>query len=153
MIYKIREIVPDITITTDILVGFPGEKEVDFLKTVDLVKKIRFDYAFMFRYSPMDNTLSSLLEGDIEDDEKKRRLKEIIKIQYDITKEKAKEMIGKKERCIAINNAKRGGILCKSFRGKSVVINEDVNLGDEMLVEIVEVKGNTLIGKIIKKEE
>lgn len=153
LINKIREIVPDITITTDILVGFPGEEEDDFENTLNLIKEINFDFAFMFRYSPRENTLSSLMDEKIDDDEKKRRLNEIIKTQYRITKEKAISMLGKEERCIAMTEAKKNGILCKSWTGKNIIVNENVKTGEELLVKIVDIKGNTLIGKIVKKEE
>lgn len=153
LIGKIKEILPDITITTDILVGFPGEDEDDFQQTLDLINEIRFDYAFMFRYSPRDKTLSSLLDESIDDNEKKRRLNEVIKTQYKITKEKSLRMVGCEGRCIVMNKAKRNGFLCKDFTGKSIIVDEDVKIGEEIFVKIIDVKGNTLIGKILKKEE
>lgn len=152
-IMKIREILPDITITTDILVGFPGEEEKDFIETLEMIKKIRFDFAFMFRYSPRDKTLSSLMDEKIDDKEKKRRLEEIIKTQYKITKDKSLGMIGYNRRCIVMKKAKRGGFLCKDFTGKNIIVKEYVNIGEEVFVKIIDVKGNTLIGKILKKEE
>ncbi len=152
-IMKIREILPDITITTDILVGFPGEEEKDFIETLEMIQKIRFDFAFMFRYSARDKTLSSLMDEKMDDKEKKRRLEEIIKTQYKITKDKSLAMIGNNRRCIVMKKAKRGGFLCKDFTGKNIIVKEDVNIGDEVIVKIIDVKGNTLIGKILKKEE
>uniref|UniRef100_A0A7C4YF10 tRNA-2-methylthio-N(6)-dimethylallyladenosine synthase n=1 Tax=candidate division WOR-3 bacterium TaxID=2052148 RepID=A0A7C4YF10_UNCW3 len=153
LIGRIRDIVDDITLTTDILVGFPSEREEDFEKTVELIKMIRFDYAFMFRYSPREKTLSSLMDEFIDDEEKKRRLRKVIGIQYVITKEKSLNMLGKRKKCIGLSYAKKGGILCKGFDGKNIVVNEDAELGKEMEVEIIDVQGNTLIGKILKKEE
>ena len=70
---EIRRHVPDAAITTDVIVGFPGETEADFLETRDLVRAISFDQAFIFRYSPRKDTPAAAMEGQISEEEKMRR--------------------------------------------------------------------------------
>ena len=70
---RLREGVPDIAITTDIIVGYPGETEEDFESTRRVMEEAGFDNAFVFKYSPRPGTPSSLLEDDVPDEEKRRR--------------------------------------------------------------------------------
>ena len=68
LVRKIKEAVPDISLTTDIIVGFPGETEEDFLETMDVVKKVRYDSAFTFIYSKRTGTPAAIMENQISDD-------------------------------------------------------------------------------------
>ena len=70
-----RSIVPEIGITTDIIVGFPSETEADFLETLDIVREARFDAAFTFQYSPRDGTAATLLDDDVPPRVKRERLR------------------------------------------------------------------------------
>ena len=70
---RLREAVPDLALTTDVIVGFPGETEEDFLLTRSLMEEARFDNAFIFKYSPRPGTLSATWEDDVPDAEKVRR--------------------------------------------------------------------------------
>ena len=71
---KLKETVPDISITTDIIVAFPGESEEDFNETLDLVSKAEFEGAFTFIYSPREGTPAATYQNDLTEDEKKERL-------------------------------------------------------------------------------
>jgi len=75
LVFKIRKKIPDVKISTDIIVGFPGETKKQFENTVKLVKEIGFYKAFISRYSPRPNTLASKLKDDVSNEEKKRRWK------------------------------------------------------------------------------
>jgi len=83
-----RRIVKDGVLTTDIIVGFPGEKEADFQDTYNLVKDTRFDAAYIFKYSPRPNTAAAKLEDDVEKKEKERRHSLILELQKKISKQK-----------------------------------------------------------------
>jgi len=85
IINKIREEFPFASVTTDILVGFPGEDESDFLETVDLIKKIKFDRSFVFIYSKRPLTKGYQYEDEVPHSEKLRRINYLIKIQDEIT--------------------------------------------------------------------
>ena len=80
----IRKYMPDACITTDIIVGFPGETEEDFLETVDLVKQVKFDSAFTFIYSKRTGTPAARMEDPVTLDEKKHRLQRLNDVLSDI---------------------------------------------------------------------
>ena len=74
LVRKIKERIPNVSITTDIIVGFPGETEEDFLKTLDIVNEVKYDLAYTFIYSPREGTPASKMEDNTSMEEKKERL-------------------------------------------------------------------------------
>lgn len=91
----VREKMPDIAVTTDLITGFPGETEEMHKETLELLKEVRFDSAYTFIYSPRTGTPAARMEDQIDDETKHRRLNEIMEIQNQISFEKNKEMEGK----------------------------------------------------------
>mgnify|MGYP001016459854 CR=1 FL=1 len=89
LIDKLRKAIPDISVTTDIIVGFPGETEEDFNLTLDLVKKAQFDSAFTFIYSKRTGTPAAKLPNQVDEEIKKQRLNTLMEVQKEITKEKS----------------------------------------------------------------
>ena len=77
LFYKIKEMVPNCSITTDIIVGFPGEEKQDFQDTIDLVNELQYDLAYTFIYSPREGTPASVMKDDTSMEEKKERLSEL----------------------------------------------------------------------------
>ena len=151
IIKEAREIVPDITITTDIIVGYPGEEEDDFRKTLELVEEVEFDYAFMFRYSPRKGTLAALVPERLTDEQKKERLSRLIDIQNRITLKKNKALIGKERELLVFGRAKKDGNIGKDITGKMIVFEGAVPRGEIVKVKITEVSGWTPKGSIIEK--
>ena len=92
---RLREKIPDIAITTDIIVGFPGETEEDFLETMDVVKQVRYDSAFTFIYSKRTGTRAATMENQVPDDVVKDRFDRLLKEVQTISSEKAKCYEGK----------------------------------------------------------
>lgn len=92
---RLREQIPDIAITTDIIVGFPGETEEDFLETMDAVKQVRYDSAFTFIYSKRTGTRAATMENQVPDDVVKDRFDRLLKEVQTISSEKAKCYEGK----------------------------------------------------------
>ncbi len=91
----IRERIPDASITTDVIVGFPGETERDFLDTLDLFEYVRFDGAFSFAYSPRPGTAAATFSDQVPEEEKKRRLHRLNERQYEIAREKNEQRVGR----------------------------------------------------------
>jgi tRNA-2-methylthio-N6-dimethylallyladenosine synthase len=91
---NLRKVCPQISITSDIIVGFPGETQKDYQETIDMMKKIRFDSTFSFKYSERKGTAAERLEGKIEEGEKQRRLKQLQALQDMHTLEKNTELEG-----------------------------------------------------------
>ncbi len=84
IIERLRSLIPQIDITTDIIVGFPGEREEDFQDTLELMKEIRFTNAYMFKYSPRPETPAEKMAGQIPEEKKLQRLHKVIDLQREI---------------------------------------------------------------------
>ncbi|HQJ56840.1 MAG TPA: MiaB/RimO family radical SAM methylthiotransferase, partial [Caldisericia bacterium] len=148
IINKIREEFPFASVTTDILVGFPGEDESDFLETVDLIKKIEFDRSFVFIYSKRPLTKGYQYEDEVPHSEKLRRINYLIKIQDEITLKRYGEYIGK-EVDVLIENIKGGSGIGKEKGGRVVIVEDvtDDDIGKIVKVEIDRVNIRELFGK------
>lgn len=94
LIEKLREKVPGISITTDLIAGFPGETEEDFQDTLDLVRRAEFDIGFCFRYSPRRDTPAASMPDQLPEEVKMQRLYELLKIQDEISVTKNRAMTG-----------------------------------------------------------
>jgi len=95
LVEKIRTAIPDISLTTDIIVGFPGETEEDFLETVDVVKKVRYDSAFTFIYSKRTGTPAAVMENQIPEDLVKDRFNRLLETVQTIGREMSARDTGK----------------------------------------------------------
>lgn len=90
---KLRSNIPDIAISTDLIVGFPGETDEQFRKTLKMVEDIKFDWAYMFSFNPIPNTPAEKLAGQMTMKEKNTRLNELVQLQNAITVDKNKSFI------------------------------------------------------------
>ena len=95
LVDRIRQAMPDIALTTDIIVGFPGETEEDFEETMDLVKKVRYDNAFTFIYSKRTGTPAAAMEDQVPEEDVKRRFDRLLKTVQEISAEKAMKLEGR----------------------------------------------------------
>lgn len=95
LVDKLRAAIPDISLTTDLIAGFPGETREDFNLTLDLMRDISFDYAFCFKYSEREGTEACSFENQLPESERLSRLQEMIELQRQITLEKFSTQIGK----------------------------------------------------------
>ena len=93
-IERLRHIYPDIAITSDIIVGFPGETEADFKETLDLIKTVEYDNLFSFKYSDRSNTASACFPNKISKQEKSDRLQRLLELQEYFTLKKNKAIVG-----------------------------------------------------------
>ncbi|MFH2004021.1 MAG: tRNA (N6-isopentenyl adenosine(37)-C2)-methylthiotransferase MiaB, partial [Bacteroidota bacterium] len=107
LIENIKKIIPGVSISTDIITGFPTETEEDHRMTIELMKQVRFDGAFMFAYSPREKTKAWSMTDDVSQAEKVRRLSEIIEIQNKISYENNLTQIGKHVEVLIEGTSKR----------------------------------------------
>ena len=146
-IEKLRQI-PDITISTDVIVGFPGESEKDFEDTIDVVQKSGFEQMFSFVYSPRPHTEAATYENQVDKEIAKNRLHKLQALQREIMEEKSKSQIGKVYK-VLIERYEDGKIYGKSDNFYSVVANGDEsNLGKIVEITINDAKHSTLIGEL-----
>jgi tRNA-2-methylthio-N6-dimethylallyladenosine synthase len=148
IVEKIRENFKDASITTDLLVGFPGEEEEDFLLTIEYVKKIEFDRAFMFSYSKRPKTLGEKFECEVPEDEKLKRLNYLIKVQDEITLKRYSEFIGKEVE-VLIENVKDNKGIGKERGGRVVVVDgvKENEVGMILKAKVDRVNIRELFGK------
>lgn len=151
LIKKARTMIPGVAITTDILVGFPGETESDFLDTHNLMKKVRFEEAFTYRYSSRPGTKAAQMKSHLSERERLDRLNRIINLQRRITLQKKREMIGQ---CVEVLPECTSKKSSEEWMGRTntnhVVVfpKGDISLGQSVKVFIETCKGSTLRGKI-----
>ncbi len=148
IVNKIREKMPLCGITTDIMVGFPGESEGDFEDTLDIVKQVKFSGAFTYIYSPRKGTPASIME-QIPYEIKSKRIQKLIKTQNQITKELSKNYEGKIYR-VLVEDTKDDGKLCgRTDCGRLVTFSGDKSLiGSFKNILITKSQSASLFGEI-----
>ena len=152
LINKIRNIDPGASITSDIIVGFPGETEEDFQKTLSLVRKCRFDMAFTFAYSSRPGTAAENMEKEVDSEEKKARLHKLMEVQNKISKEKNKQLVGEKLEVLVEGESKKNSdnYSSRTETNKLVIVPGKPELKGKIIpVEITEAGSWTLYGKIL----
>jgi tRNA-2-methylthio-N6-dimethylallyladenosine synthase len=102
-----RASVPGLAVTTDVMVGFPSETEAEFEMTLAALRDLRFDAAFMFRYSVREGTNAADLQDDVAEDVKIDRLKRLIALQNDITDSRKQELVGRTVEILVEEESKR----------------------------------------------
>ena len=152
-IHKLKERIKNLNLTTDIIVGFPGESEDDYLKTYNLVKEIEFDDAFMYKYNSRKSTFAyDNYKDEISAIEKRERLSGIIDLQRDISRKKRLLRIGTEFEAIAEKWSKkgRGKILALTKEDIMMVFNgEEKDFKGVFKLKVTALKGNTLFGEKI----
>ncbi|MAA74637.1 MAG: tRNA (N6-isopentenyl adenosine(37)-C2)-methylthiotransferase MiaB [Salinisphaeraceae bacterium] len=155
-IRKLREIRPDISLSTDIIVGHPGETEADFEQTMALVEEIRFDQAFSFIYSKRPGTPAADMADDVPREIKQARLARLQARINEFNAEYMQSMVGTPQRVLVEGPAKRGG---RQLAGRTDS-NRWVNfegperlIGHFVTVQITEALRNSLRGRVVINEE
>ena len=153
LVAKMREHIPNISISTDVIVGFCGETEEDFMETYNLMAEIRYDSAFMFKYSSREGTLAHrTLDDDVINEEKGRRLREIIELQEDISHEINQGLISETVEVLVEGESRREA---EKYQGKTdgfktaVFPKESSQVGDLVRVKVESATAHTLIGSIV----
>lgn len=149
----IRRIIPDCGLTTDIFVGYHDETEEDFQQTLSLMKTVRFDSAFMFKYSERPGTYAAkLLPDNVSEEEKIRRLNELISLQTQISAERNKEDEGKEFDILIERFSKRSHdqLMGRTPQNKAVVIPKgNHHIGETVRVRITGSSSATLMGELL----
>jgi tRNA-2-methylthio-N6-dimethylallyladenosine synthase len=132
----LRFLMPDISLSTDIIVGFPTETEEDFAMTMELLEKIRFNNVFSFRYSPRPLTAASKTKDDIPEDTKIDRLIRLQAKQKDIQLELNRKHLGKTMKVLCLGPSKKGNLLAGRNEGFQVVNFSSANNVSQGMVQV-----------------
>ena len=149
---KLREAVPGIGLSTDIIVGFPGETEAQFEDTMRLVEEVRYDSAFTFIYSPRIGTRAAAMEGQIPEEISKARIQKLIALQEGLQQETLKRFTGTEEEVLVEGFSRRSGkaVSGKGRHGVSITLPGSAgDIGEIVRCRVTEMKQNTLIAERI----
>jgi len=155
LVRRLRKVCPDIGLTSDIIVGFPGETLEQFEETMSLVRKVRFDAAYTFIYSPRQGTRAATYPDDTPYEVKSERIQRLIDLQQAIALEVLESQVGRRERVLveAVSTRDSGAVGGKTPRGHMVNFAGDSALiGRFVDVEITSAGRNTLRGRMIDPE-
>lgn len=154
LVGKLRSAMPGVCLSTDIIAGFPGETQADFEATLDLMRDIRYDSAFMFKYSERKGTAAFReLPDTVSEEEKVRRLEAIIGLQNSVSQEINQTYLGRVEKVLVQGDARKGEDKAtgKTDGFKTVVFPRDGAVDNTFVdVEITEATLRTLMGRIVR---
>jgi tRNA-2-methylthio-N6-dimethylallyladenosine synthase len=147
LVARLRDAVPDLALSTDVIVGFPGESPADFEATCRLLDDIGFDQAFLFKYSPRTPTKAAKWPDAIPDEEKCRRLSEVIALQEAISAERNRRWIGRRVEVLVEGPARRppGHVAGKTPQFTTTVVGADVEPGTFLMATVASATAHTLI--------
>tara|TARA_B100002051_G_C16745729_1_gene647495 strand:+ start:12200 stop:13558 length:1359 start_codon:yes stop_codon:yes gene_type:complete len=152
LVQMIRQYIPDCGITTDIIVGFPGETDEEFQETLEVVSKVKFDTAFMFKYSSRPGTKASHYTDQIDEKTKQKRLQTLIEFQQNISLMNNRKKIGQNLDVIIEKISKKS---INQWAGRTesntwVIFDKNSfnKIGDVVNINILDARGITLFGKI-----
>jgi tRNA-2-methylthio-N6-dimethylallyladenosine synthase len=150
----LRKVCPEISITSDIIVGFPGETDKDYQETIDMMEKIRFDSTFSFKYSERKGTLAQKLAGKIDECEKQVRLKQLQTMQDMHTLQKNMELEGSCQEVLIEGKSKNSGEDLMGRTRSWRIVNfkgEQKSVGKLTDVTITKAYLHSLRGKVIEE--
>tara|TARA_Y100000814_G_scaffold247363_1_gene193061 strand:+ start:2442 stop:3803 length:1362 start_codon:yes stop_codon:yes gene_type:complete len=153
LVSKIREYMPNCTLSTDIIVGFPGESEDDFVETLEVVEKVKFDFSYMFKYSSRPGTKASQYTDQIDESIKQDRLERLIALQKTMTLYNNRKLIGTEQYILIEKESKKSK---DYWSGRTdgniwtIIKKSGESVKDIIPVKITDARGVTLFGENIK---
>ncbi len=145
---ELRKAIPDISITTDLIVGFPSESEAEYQATLKAVKDIDFDYAFCFKYSSREGTEAASFDNHIDESLRLSRLQQLIELQRDITLKKFKAKIGTEVEVYVENlSRKSNNMVSGKTRDYKIAVlgGSQADIGKLKIAKVIDASSGTLI--------
>jgi tRNA-2-methylthio-N6-dimethylallyladenosine synthase len=150
---RLRQRRPDVALSTDIIVGFPGESDTEFAQTLELLEQVEYDEMYSFLYSPRPQTVSAkIFVDDVPDNVKKARLKEVQSLQRAISLRKNRQRIGELDEILVDGPSKlKNGQLMGRTRGNRIVnvVGPESLVGQLVAVRITGATANSLLGEVL----
>ena len=149
---KLRQAMPGVSFSTDIMVGFPQESDDDHRMTLDVMKQVKYDGAFMFKYSPRENTKAWDMGDDVADEIKVNRLNEIITLQEEISADLNRSLIGETVEVLVERDSSRSAddLLGRTDTNKKTLFpRENARVGEYRTVKVERANAHTLFGKLL----
>jgi len=155
LVQKMRDAIPDLAVTTDLIVGFPGETDEDFLETIDLVKQVEYDSAFMFIYSPRYGTPATRLKDQVPEHVKRERIHHLIDVQNQISRKKNEAWVGRTVEVLVegVSQKDASQLSGRTRQNKLVIFDGSPDLiGRTVRVKVNEAQTWSLTGELVTSE-
>jgi tRNA-2-methylthio-N6-dimethylallyladenosine synthase len=155
---KLRAAIPNLSLTTDVIVGFPGETDEDFEETLDVVREVGFMDAFTFKFSPRDGTPATRMpvELTVSDEVASERLARLVETIRGISRASNLQQLGRRYEVLVEREARRGGelVMTRTRDFKTVMVPGDASmLGQYLNVEITGTTGSTFTGQVVQERQ
>jgi len=151
LVARIYKIIPEISLSQDMITGFPTETEEDHQDTLSLMEHIKYDFGYMFAYSERPGTMAARkMEDDVPEPVKKRRLQEIVDLQQRIAMERTKRFVGQTVEVLIEKTSKRSDEHWSGRNSQNTTVvfpKENYKVGDFVMVQVVDCTSATLIGE------
>ena len=152
IIDEIRENIPNASITTDIIVGFPSETDEDFNETLDLIQKVKYEGVFAFMYSKRTGTIAASMENQVPEEIKNIRVNKVLELQKQISEENHNNMINKVYDGLITEKLENCNYKAVLDFGKDIIIrsyNESIAIPSFKKIKIIEIKNKKFYGEIV----
>ena len=146
---RIRAAIPDIAVSTDIIVGFPSETEEDFENTLDVVRRARFDQAYTFQYSPRPGTRAATMSDQIPKDVVQERFDRLVAVQQEISLERMREQVGATVEVLVEGTGRKGRVQGRTRTNRVVHVDGDQRPGTILDVRVVSAHPHHLDGEVV----
>jgi tRNA-2-methylthio-N6-dimethylallyladenosine synthase len=148
LVERLRDAIPDLALTTDIIAGFPGETEADFRETLEVVEEVRYDSAFTFVYSPRRGTEAAAMPDQVPEEVKRERVERLIEVVQRIARERNEERVGGVEEVLVEGPSRTEPTLLRgrTRRNTTVVFRGQAKAGELVRVRIEGATSTTLRG-------
>jgi tRNA-2-methylthio-N6-dimethylallyladenosine synthase len=154
---RLRKLCPEVALSTDIIVGFPGETDEEFSATLEMLGQVEYDEIFSFKYSPRPQTVSAkIYADDVADEIKKQRLKEVQSLQREISLKKNRQRIGNVEEILVDGRSrlKNGQIMGRTRANRIVnLVGRENLIGSLLPVRIIGATATSLLGEALRGEQ
>jgi tRNA-2-methylthio-N6-dimethylallyladenosine synthase len=147
---RIRQAIPGVAVSTDIIVGFPGETEEDFRGTLDVVRAARFDQAYTFQYSPRPGTAAATMPNQIPKEVVQERFDRLVRVQESISLEHMRETVGRTFEVLVEGVGRKGGVQGRTRTNKVVHVAGTIPPGSFLDVRIVAAHPHHLAGEVVR---
>ncbi|MBI3786817.1 MAG: tRNA (N6-isopentenyl adenosine(37)-C2)-methylthiotransferase MiaB, partial [Ignavibacteriales bacterium] len=154
LVNKIKAVIPDISLSTDFIAGFPTETDDDHKMTLDVIREVKYDGAFTFKYSPRENTKAWHMGNDVPEEKKVERLNEIIDLQREISHKKNQESVGQTVEVLVEGESKKSNSdFCgRTDSNKMVVFPKgDAVVGEYLHIKVERANSATLFGNPVAR--
>jgi tRNA-2-methylthio-N6-dimethylallyladenosine synthase len=148
LVGELRSAIPDLALTTDIIVGFPGETEAEFLETVEMVEEVGYDAAFTFVYSPRQGTEAAVMPGRVPDDVKRDRIERLVEVVQRVAQRGNAARVGRVEEVLVEGASRTDGTVLRGRTRRNTTVNfaGDARAGELVDVLMESAKSTTLAG-------